>query len=126
MRWAGTARVGLPGERDKIMRDGVAIAEAGAFSLVIEGVAESLARELTAAVAVPTIGIGGSPACERTLQQFAQDSPLEGSGFELSVPRQPGGEGWRARLLIAWACVPASLCSRHAWPRPSLLRRKRD
>ena len=27
-----------PGERDKIMRDGVAIAEAGAFSLVIEGV----------------------------------------------------------------------------------------
>ena len=34
-----------PGERDKIMRDGVAIAEAGAFLLVIEGVAESLARE---------------------------------------------------------------------------------
>ena len=53
-----------PGERDKIMLDGVAIAEAGAFSLLIEGVAESLARELTGAVAVPTIGIGGSPACD--------------------------------------------------------------
>ena len=53
-----------PGEHDKIMRDGIAIAEAGAFSLVIEGTAESLARELTAAVAVPTIGIGGSPACD--------------------------------------------------------------
>jgi 3-methyl-2-oxobutanoate hydroxymethyltransferase len=53
-----------PDEHDKIMRDGVAIAEAGAFSLVIEGVAESLARELTGAVAVPTIGIGGSPACD--------------------------------------------------------------
>ena len=52
------------GERDKILRDGVAIAEAGAFSLVIEGVAESLARELTEAVAIPTIGIGGSPACD--------------------------------------------------------------
>jgi 3-methyl-2-oxobutanoate hydroxymethyltransferase len=51
-------------EHDKIMRDGVAIAEAGAFSLVIEGTAESLARELTGAVAVPTIGIGGSPACD--------------------------------------------------------------
>jgi 3-methyl-2-oxobutanoate hydroxymethyltransferase len=51
-------------ERDKIMRDGAAIAEAGAFSLVIEGTAESLARELTQAVAVPTIGIGGSPACD--------------------------------------------------------------
>jgi 3-methyl-2-oxobutanoate hydroxymethyltransferase len=51
-------------ERDKILRDGVAIAEAGAFSLVIEGVAESLARELTEKVAAPTIGIGGSPACD--------------------------------------------------------------
>src|SRR5438477_9236224 len=51
-------------ERDKIMRDGIAIAEAGAFSLVIEGVAETLARELTEAVAIPTIGIGGSPSCD--------------------------------------------------------------
>jgi 3-methyl-2-oxobutanoate hydroxymethyltransferase len=51
-------------EHDKIMRDGAAIAEAGAFSLVIEGVAESAARELTAAVAIPTIGIGASAACD--------------------------------------------------------------
>jgi hypothetical protein len=29
-----------------------------------QGVAESLARELTAAAAVPTIGIGGSPVCD--------------------------------------------------------------
>jgi len=52
------------GERRKILADGVAIAEGGAFSLVIEGVNEGLARELTAAVAVPTIGIGASPACD--------------------------------------------------------------
>ena len=51
-------------ERDKILRDGIAIAEAGTFSLVIEGVAETLARELTEAVAIPTIGIGGSPSCD--------------------------------------------------------------
>jgi 3-methyl-2-oxobutanoate hydroxymethyltransferase len=53
-----------PAERGKIMRDGIAIAEAGAYSLVVEGVAESLARELTETVAIPTIGIGGSPACD--------------------------------------------------------------
>ena len=51
-------------ERDKIMRDGIAVAEAGAFSLVIEGTAESVARELTGAIAIPTIGIGGSAACD--------------------------------------------------------------
>jgi len=50
-----------PAERDKILRDGIAIAKAGAYSLVVEGVAESLARELTEKVAIPTIGIGGSP-----------------------------------------------------------------
>jgi len=52
------------GERRKILADGVAIAEAGAFSLVVEGVNEGLARELTEVVAVPTIGIGASPACD--------------------------------------------------------------
>jgi 3-methyl-2-oxobutanoate hydroxymethyltransferase len=51
-------------ERDKILRDGTAIAEAGAFALVIEGTAESVARALTEAVHVPTIGIGGSPSCD--------------------------------------------------------------
>jgi 3-methyl-2-oxobutanoate hydroxymethyltransferase len=51
-------------ERDKIMRDGIAVADSGAFSLVIEGTAENVARELTASVAIPTIGIGGSPSCD--------------------------------------------------------------
>jgi 3-methyl-2-oxobutanoate hydroxymethyltransferase len=44
--------------------DARAVSEAGAFSLVIEAVAEPLARRITAAVAIPTIGIGGSAACD--------------------------------------------------------------
>ena len=39
-------------------------AEAGAFAVVIEGVAESLARDITAAIAPPTIGIGASAGCD--------------------------------------------------------------
>jgi 3-methyl-2-oxobutanoate hydroxymethyltransferase len=51
-------------ERRKILADGAAIAGAGAFSVVVEGVNEGLAAELTAAITVPTIGIGASPACD--------------------------------------------------------------
>jgi 3-methyl-2-oxobutanoate hydroxymethyltransferase len=44
--------------------DARAVSEAGAFSLVIEAVAEPLARRITIAIPVPTIGIGGSAACD--------------------------------------------------------------
>jgi 3-methyl-2-oxobutanoate hydroxymethyltransferase len=44
--------------------DARAVADAGAFSIVIEAVAEPLARRITQQVAVPTIGIGASPACD--------------------------------------------------------------
>ena len=41
-----------------------AVAEAGAFSLVIEATVEKVARDITAAVAAVTIGIGASPDCD--------------------------------------------------------------
>src|SRR5471030_1909790 len=48
----------------RIEADALAVAEAGAFSMVIEAVAEPLARKLTQAVKIPTIGIGASVACD--------------------------------------------------------------
>ena len=51
-------------EADKIRRDAGAIADAGAFAIVIEGTIEPLAREITSAISIPTIGIGASPACD--------------------------------------------------------------
>src|SRR5687768_18499366 len=45
-------------EADKILRDARAVADAGAFCIVVEGVMESIADAVTAAVAVPVIGIG--------------------------------------------------------------------
>ncbi|MGF6310019.1 3-methyl-2-oxobutanoate hydroxymethyltransferase [Bradyrhizobium sp. i1.8.4] len=47
-----------------IENDAHAIAEAGAFSIVVEAVAEPLARKITQSIAVPTIGIGASAACD--------------------------------------------------------------
>jgi 3-methyl-2-oxobutanoate hydroxymethyltransferase len=51
-------------EADRILGDARAIAAAGAFALVVEGVVEPLARAITAAVPCPVIGIGASPACD--------------------------------------------------------------
>jgi 3-methyl-2-oxobutanoate hydroxymethyltransferase len=47
-----------------IENDAKAVAQAGAFAIVIEAVAEPLARKITQSVDVPTIGIGASPACD--------------------------------------------------------------
>jgi 3-methyl-2-oxobutanoate hydroxymethyltransferase len=52
------------GERVRILEEARAAEEAGAFAIVVEGVAEGLAREITEAVAVPTIGIGASAGCD--------------------------------------------------------------
>lgn len=51
-------------EREEILAEARAADEAGAFAIVVEGVAEDLAREITMATAAPTIGIGASPACD--------------------------------------------------------------
>ena len=44
--------------------DARAVADAGAFSVVLEAMAEPLAARITKDVAIPTIGIGASPACD--------------------------------------------------------------
>ena len=51
-------------ERLRILESARQTADAGAFCVVIEGVAEGLAREITEAIAKPTIGIGASAACD--------------------------------------------------------------
>lgn len=51
-------------EHAKIIADGQAVATAGAFAVVIEGVLEEIAVALTKSVEIPTIGIGGSAQCD--------------------------------------------------------------
>jgi 3-methyl-2-oxobutanoate hydroxymethyltransferase len=51
-------------EAEKIIADARAVADAGAFSIVVEGVLEEIATEVTRAVAPPVIGIGASAECD--------------------------------------------------------------
>lgn len=53
-----------PASRAKVLEEAIAADEAGAFAIVIEGVAEDLAEEITGKVKAPTIGIGASAACD--------------------------------------------------------------
>jgi 3-methyl-2-oxobutanoate hydroxymethyltransferase len=53
-----------PADWAPIEADARAVVAAGAFSVVLEAMAEPLAARITADIAIPTIGIGASPACD--------------------------------------------------------------
>jgi 3-methyl-2-oxobutanoate hydroxymethyltransferase len=51
-------------DAERALADARAIAEAGAYAIVLEGIPSELGQRITESVAVPTIGIGAGPACD--------------------------------------------------------------
>lgn len=104
-----------PQQAERVAADAAAIAEAGAFALVIEGTLEPVARAITKAVPIPTIGIGASPMCDgqilvtddllglftqfkpRFVRRYAELAPLIGAAAaeyaaDVRARRFPGPE----------------------------------
>jgi 3-methyl-2-oxobutanoate hydroxymethyltransferase len=51
-------------QAERLLQDALALEAAGVYSLVLEGIPQEVAREITDRIAVPTIGIGAGPSCD--------------------------------------------------------------
>jgi len=63
-RMGGYRVQGKGNSSEVIIDDARAIEDAGAFSVVLEGIPAALAAEITASLSIPTIGIGAGPSCD--------------------------------------------------------------
>jgi 3-methyl-2-oxobutanoate hydroxymethyltransferase len=63
-RMGGYKVQGKGDDAARLLEDAKAVEEAGAFSIVLECVPRQLAKEITEAISIPTIGIGAGPDCD--------------------------------------------------------------
>ena len=100
-------------EHEKIVADGQAVAKAGAFAVVIEGVVEPIAVALTQSLEIPTIGIGASAQCDG--QVLVTEDML---GMFERVPRFVKRYGTIAEEITAAAELYAREVRERSFPGP--------
>ena len=74
----GTERI----EAEKILSDAKEIEQAGAFSIVLEKIPFELAKQITAELTIPTIGIGAGPYCDGQILVYADMLGLTAPAFQ--------------------------------------------
>jgi 3-methyl-2-oxobutanoate hydroxymethyltransferase len=86
-----------------LVEDAIAIADAGCFAIVLEGIPEDLAAEVTQAVPVPTIGIGAGGACDGQVLVFHDIVGLGGARVPRFARRYADLEGLAVDAVSHWA-----------------------
>src|SRR5260370_40120842 len=96
-----------PGCRERLLEDAAAVEQAGAFSLVLEGIPADLAQEITEHSAIPTIGIGAGPRCDGQVLVMHDELGLS----ESFIPRflKPYANLWQDASAAATAYISEAL-----------------
>jgi 3-methyl-2-oxobutanoate hydroxymethyltransferase len=97
-----------------LVEDAIAIADAGCFAIVLEGIPEDLAAEITRSVPVPTIGIGAGDACDGQVLVFHDIVGLGGQRAPRFVRRYADLETLAGQAVAQWAADVRA----HRFPSP--------
>ena len=105
---------------DQLVEDAGLLAEAGCFSLVLEGIPSELAAVVTDVVPIPTIGIGAGPRCDGQVLVFHDLLGIEDRITPKFVRRYAALKSDAVTAMAAWAddvrtgAFPADAESYHA------------
>ena len=116
-------------EHQKLLDDAKALADAGAFAIVLELVMPPVAKEISQSISVPTIGIGSGPDCDGQIlvtQGFNRHVSVVHAAFceaegELRGGNQIGGGGVEKRnrraMMERWRRVGCDfdVCTCRSW-----------
>ncbi len=92
-----------PGAAVNLEADAIALAEAGCFAIVLEGVPDLLAERITASVDIPTIGIGAGMACDGQVLVFHDLLGLNVGTLPKFVRRYADLHGVAVSAVASWA-----------------------
>lgn len=90
-------------EAKLLLEDAIAVADAGCFALVLEGVPDSLGREITRTVPVPTFGIGAGASCDGQVLVFHDVVGLSSGRAPRFVRRYADLHAQATDALARWA-----------------------
>jgi 3-methyl-2-oxobutanoate hydroxymethyltransferase len=97
-------------DEDRLLEDALEVEKAGAFSVVLEGIPSDIAKKITQALSIPTIGIGAGPDCDgqilvlhdllglhdrhlaKFVKQFANLREIAGKGIESYISEIRSGD----------------------------------